>query len=115
MRNDQTANHVGTIIINFSGACILKNLSSEAQQNIIIKRNREQGREKVTVFDEDDDDDDDDDGCDDLFFFSTRQRLSKTITKSLYCYTVFFNCYCLLLILFTPCVQSWDQLHWNCN
>ena len=32
------------IIINFYGAYILRNLSSEAQQNRIIKHNREQGR-----------------------------------------------------------------------
>ena len=31
------------IIIYIYGACILRNLSSEAQQNIIIKHNREQG------------------------------------------------------------------------
>ena len=32
------------IIINFSGAYILRNLSSEVQQNRIIKHNCEQGR-----------------------------------------------------------------------
>ena len=37
------------IIINFYGAYIVRNLSSEAQQNIIIKRNREQGRPKVII------------------------------------------------------------------
>ena len=35
------------IIINFYGTYILKNLGSEAQQNIIIKHNREQGSAKV--------------------------------------------------------------------
>ena len=35
------------IIINFYGAYILKNLSSEAQQNRIIKHNLEQGCAKV--------------------------------------------------------------------
>ena len=35
------------IIINFYGAYILRNLSSEAQQNRIIKHNREQGRAKA--------------------------------------------------------------------
>ena len=37
------------IIINFYGAYILRNLSSEAQQNRIIKHNREQGRVKVVI------------------------------------------------------------------
>ena len=37
------------IIINFYGAYILRNLSSEAQQNIIIKHNREQGRANVII------------------------------------------------------------------
>ena len=37
------------IIINFYGAYILRNLSSEAQQNRIIKHNREQGRAKVII------------------------------------------------------------------
>ena len=37
------------IVINFYGADILKNLSSEAQQNRIIKHNREQGRAKVII------------------------------------------------------------------
>ena len=37
------------IIINFYGAYILRNLSSEAQQNIIIKCNCEQGRTKVVI------------------------------------------------------------------
>ena len=37
------------IIINFYGAYILRNLSSEAQQKIIIKHNREQGRAKVII------------------------------------------------------------------
>ena len=37
------------IIVNFCGAYILRNLSSEAQQNIIIKHNREQGRAKVVL------------------------------------------------------------------
>ena len=37
------------IIINFYGAYILRNLISEAQQNRIIKHNREQGRAKVSI------------------------------------------------------------------
>ena len=37
------------IIINFYGAYILRNLSSEAQQNRIIKHNREQGCAKVII------------------------------------------------------------------
>ena len=37
------------IIINFYGAYILRNLSSEAQQNRIVKNNREQGRAKVSI------------------------------------------------------------------
>ena len=37
------------IIVNFYGAYILRNLSSEAQQNRIIKHNREQGRAKVSI------------------------------------------------------------------
>ena len=37
------------IIINLYGAYILRNLSSEAQQNRIIKHNREQGRAKVSI------------------------------------------------------------------
>ena len=37
------------IIINFYGAYILRSLSSEAQQNKIIKHNREQGRAKVSI------------------------------------------------------------------
>ena len=37
------------IIINFYGAYILRNLSSEAQQNRISKHNREQGRAKVSI------------------------------------------------------------------
>ena len=37
------------IIINFYGACILKKLSSEVQQNRIIKHNSEQGRAKVST------------------------------------------------------------------
>ena len=37
------------IIINFYGAYILRILSSEAQQNRIIKHNREQGRTKLII------------------------------------------------------------------
>ena len=37
------------IIINLYGVYILRNLNSEAQQNIIIKHNREQGRAKVII------------------------------------------------------------------
>ena len=37
------------IIINFYGAYIPRNLRSEAQQNRIIKHNREQGRAKVSI------------------------------------------------------------------
>ena len=37
------------IIINFYGAYIPRNLSSEAQQNRIIKHNREQGCAKVSI------------------------------------------------------------------
>ena len=37
------------IIINFYGAYILTNLNSEAQQNRIIKHNREQGHAKVSI------------------------------------------------------------------
>ena len=37
------------IIIDFYGAYILRNLSSEARQNRISKRNRKQGRAKVSV------------------------------------------------------------------
>ena len=37
------------IIIDFYGAYILRNLSSEAQQNRISRRNRKQGREKVSI------------------------------------------------------------------
>ena len=37
------------IIIDFYGAYILRNLSSEAQQNRISKRNRKQGRAKVSI------------------------------------------------------------------
>ena len=37
------------IIINFSDAYILRNLSSEAQQNRISKHNRDQGRAKVSI------------------------------------------------------------------
>ena len=37
------------IIINFYGAYILRNLSSEAQQNKIIKHSREQVRAKVII------------------------------------------------------------------
>ena len=36
------------IIIDFYGAYILRNLSSEAQQNRISRRNRKQGRAKVS-------------------------------------------------------------------
>ena len=35
--------------MNFYGAYILRNLSLEAQQNRIIKHNREQGRAKVII------------------------------------------------------------------
>ena len=37
------------IIIDFYGAYILRNLSSEAQQNRISRRNRKQGRAKVNI------------------------------------------------------------------
>ena len=37
------------IIINFYGTYILRNLSSEAQQNSIIKHNCEQGCAKVSI------------------------------------------------------------------
>ena len=37
------------IIINFYSAHILRNLSSEAQQNRIIKHNHEEGRAKVSI------------------------------------------------------------------
>ena len=37
------------IITDFYGAYILRNLSSEAQQNRISKRNRKQGRAKVSI------------------------------------------------------------------
>ena len=37
------------IIINFYGAYILRNLSSEGQQHSIIKHNREQGRANVSI------------------------------------------------------------------
>ena len=37
------------IIIDFYGAYILRNLSSEARQNRISKRNRKQGRAKVNI------------------------------------------------------------------
>ena len=37
------------IIIDFYGAYILRNLSSEAQQNRISKRNRKEGRAKVSI------------------------------------------------------------------
>ena len=37
------------IIINFYGAYNLRNQSSEAQPNIIIKHNREQGSAKVSI------------------------------------------------------------------
>ena len=37
------------LLINFYGTYILRNLSSEAQQNRIIKHNREQGRAKVSI------------------------------------------------------------------
>ena len=37
------------IIINFYGAYILRNVSSEVQQNRIIKHNRKQGRAKVSI------------------------------------------------------------------
>ena len=37
------------IIIDFYGAYILRNLSSEAQQNRISRRNRKQGRAKVSI------------------------------------------------------------------
>ena len=37
------------IIINFYGAYILRNLSSEAQQNRFIKHNHEHGRVKVSI------------------------------------------------------------------
>ena len=37
------------IIINFYGAYILRNLSSEAQQNRLIKHNPEQGRANVII------------------------------------------------------------------
>ena len=37
------------IIINFYGAYILRNLSSEGQQNSIIKHNREQGRANDSI------------------------------------------------------------------
>ena len=37
------------IIINLYGVYILRNLSSEAQQNRIIKHNHEQGRAKVII------------------------------------------------------------------
>ena len=37
------------IIIDFYGAYILRNLSSEAQQDRISKRNRKQGRAKVSI------------------------------------------------------------------
>ena len=37
------------IITNFYGACMFRNLSSEAQQNRIIKHNREHGRAKVII------------------------------------------------------------------
>ena len=45
----RTPNNIVVVIINFYGAYILRNLSSEAQQNIIIKHNREQGRAKVSI------------------------------------------------------------------
>ena len=38
---DELSVEIIIIIINFYGAYILRNLSSEAQQNIIIKHNRE--------------------------------------------------------------------------
>ena len=41
--------HYIIIIIDFYGAYILRNLSSEAQQNRISKRNRKQGRAKVSI------------------------------------------------------------------
>ena len=37
------------LIIDFYGAYVLRNLSSEAQQNRISKRNRKQGRAKVSI------------------------------------------------------------------
>ena len=37
------------IIIDIYGAYILRNLSSEARQNRISKRNRKQGRAKVSI------------------------------------------------------------------
>ena len=37
------------IIIDFYGAYILRNLSSEAQQNRISRRNCKQGRAKVSI------------------------------------------------------------------
>ena len=37
------------IIIDFYGTYILRNLSSEAQQNRISRRNRKQGRAKVSI------------------------------------------------------------------
>ena len=44
-----TLEHIIIIIINLYGAYILRNLSSEAQLNRIIKHNREQGRAKVSI------------------------------------------------------------------
>ena len=44
----RTTNNI-VIIINLYGAYILRSLSSEAQQNRIIKHNREQGRAKVSI------------------------------------------------------------------
>ena len=41
--------HKIIIIINFYGAYILRNLSSEVQQTKIFKHNREQGRVKVII------------------------------------------------------------------
>ena len=45
----QSNNSWCIIIINFYGASIIKHLISEAQQNIIIKHNREQGRPQVII------------------------------------------------------------------
>ena len=44
-----SAFHLIIIIIDFNGAYFLRNLSSEAQQNRISKRNRKQGRPKVNI------------------------------------------------------------------
>ena len=44
-----TSDYLIIIILNFYGAYILRNLSSEAQQNRIVKHNRKQGRAKVII------------------------------------------------------------------